>query len=701
MTDLNLVFQPSSVAVVGASNKPGSVGNSLINNLIRGFAGRIYPVNPKDESVAGLKAYLSLSAISAPIDLMIIAVPAAIVPSVLEEGGRLGIKGAVVISAGFKEAGREDLEKQLQEICQRYDITLIGPNCLGVINPALSLNASFTAMDPEPGKVAFVSQSGAICTAVIDCAQAMGIGFSKFISVGNKAVIDELAILDYLAADQETEIIALYAEQLSQPEKLMAQVRSLSYQKSHKPVIILKSGRSTAGASASASHTGALAGNDAAYAALFRQAGIIRAEKMEELFDYLKIFSNNPLAPASSLAIITNAGGPGVVAIDAAVAEDLSIAQLSPETEAALTAVLPVAANVHNPIDVLGDAKADRYRDALEAVLADNKVDSVLLILTPQAMTETEATAQAIIAAKKKYQKPLAVAFMGEHLVAAGLQLLSANGVAAYSFPEAAIKSLRVLNDFYNNQAALSVWQAAPRLTEVDREKVASIFTEAKVRGQVSFPEASALAVLEAYHFPILTSRLARTREEAIAIAKEIDKKLVLKIVSPDILHKSDAGGIMLNVDPAEAGEKFTELMARVAEKKPAAKLDGVLLVEMITEPGIELILGSVKDPSLGNTIMLGLGGIYVEIFKDVVFGLNPLNHDDVAAMLAGLKSKSLLAGARGAVPVDQEAIIACVLRLAQLLADFPEIKELDINPLLALPAGQGTKVLDARIIID
>ena len=295
MTDLNLVFQPSSVAVVGASNKPGSVGNSLINNLIRGFAGRIYPVNPKDESVAGLKAYLSLSAISAPIDLMIIAVPAAIVPSVLEEGGRLGIKGAVVISAGFKEAGREDLEKQLQEICQRYDITLIGPNCLGVINPALSLNASFTAMDPEPGKVAFVSQSGAICTAVIDCAQAMGIGFSKFISVGNKAVIDELAILDYLAADQETEIIALYAEQLSQPEKLMAQVRSLSYQKSHKPVIILKSGRSTAGASASASHTGALAGNDAAYAALFRQAGIIRAEKMEELFDYLKIFSNNPI----------------------------------------------------------------------------------------------------------------------------------------------------------------------------------------------------------------------------------------------------------------------------------------------------------------------------------------------------------------------------------------------------------------------
>ncbi len=700
MPNLDKIFSPSALAVVGASNKEGSVGHSLIANLKELQNIAVYPINPKDETVAGLKAYPSLSSVGAPIDLMLIAVPAAIVPAVLEEGGQLGVKGAVVISAGFKEVGNTDLENQLIEICAKYDIALIGPNCLGIINPYLNLNASFAATGAHAGKVAFISQSGAICTAVLDSANKMGIGFSKFMSVGNKAATDEIAILDYLANDKKTEIVALYAEQIGQPEKLMESVRNISYGQNAKPLIVLKSGRSAAGASASASHTGALAGNDAAYAALFSQSGIIRADRMEELFDFIKIFSNNPKAPAKRLAIITNAGGPGVVSIDAASADGLEIAKLSEAAEAALTAVLPPAANVHNPIDVLGDAKADRYEIALDKVLADSNVDSVLVILTPQSTTEIEATAQAVVAAKNKYNKPLAAAFMGDALVEPGLKILNEAGVAAYSYPEAGIKALRALNDFYENSLVLSGEKDLPEFNDVDREKVAAIFAEAKARGQYSFPEASALAVLEAYKLPVLSSRVATARDEAISIANSIGRKMVLKIVSKDILHKSDAGGIMLNVMPEEAGDKFDEMMARVAVNRPEAKLDGVLLVEMITEPGVEMILGSVKDASLGSTIMLGLGGIYVEIFKDVVFGLNPLSRQDVVKMIAGLKSAKLLEGARGAAASDKNALIESVLRLAKLLADFPEIIELDINPLLVLPEGKGAKALDARIVI-
>lgn len=701
MPNLDKIFHPQSIALVGASNKEGSVGSSLIKNLIKAQDITIYPINLKDNMVAGLTAYPSLSAVASPIDLMIIAVPAAIVPNVLEEGGKLGIKAAVIISAGFKEVGNIDLENKLIEICKKYDITLIGPNCLGIINPYLNLNASFASADAKPGKVAFISQSGAICTAVLDSANKMGIGFSKFMSVGNKATIDELAIFDYLANDDKTEVIALYAEQMTQAEKIMASVKKMSYGKNPKPLIVLKSGRSVAGASASASHTGALAGNDAAYSALFSQAGIIRADKTEELFDFIKIFSNNPKAPAKRLAIITNAGGPGVIAVDCASAEGLEIAELSEATKLALSAVLPPAASTNNPVDVLGDAKADRYYATLEEVLSDSGVDSVLVILTPQSITDIELSARAIVEAKNKYKKPLAAAFMGDVLVAPGLKILNEAGVAAYSFPEDAVKALRVLDDFYNNSLNFSKTQKLIDFQDVEKEKVAAIFAEAKARGQYSFPEANALAVLAAYKLPVLTSHLAKNREEAINIAKNIGKQMVFKIVSQDILHKSDVGGIMLSVMPEEASDKFDEMIARVTAKMPEAKIEGVLLVEMITEPGVEMILGSVKDASLGSAIMLGLGGIYVEIFKDVVFGLNPLSSQDVLKMINKLKSAKLLEGARGAEESDRAALVESVLRLAKLLTDFPEIIELDINPLLVLSNAKGVKVLDARIVIS
>lgn len=699
MPNLDSIFKPNSVAIVGASTKEGSVGNDIVKNLSQGFAGKVYPVNPKAEELYGLKCHPSLTAIGATVDLMVIVVPAAVVPSVLEEGGVLGIKGAIIISAGFKEIGNFDLENSVKDICAKYDIALIGPNCLGIINPSLKLNASFAAFSPASGNVAFISQSGALCTAILDCATTMGIGFSKFISVGNKAVLDETAILDYLEKDTDTDVVAMYAEQLAEPQKLMAKIKEMSHDEKPLPVVVLKSGKTSAGAGASASHTGALAGNDAAYAALFRQSGIIRANSSEELFDYIKVFSFNEVKRAARLAIITNAGGPGVLAIDATIENGLTVASLSEETKKILADSLPAAANIHNPIDVLGDARADRFKVAIDAALADSNVDAAIVILTPQSTTEITATAEVIVAARNFYKKPITAAFMGEELVNSGLEILKNNKVAAYSYPESAIKSLSVLEKFYQDTKVEI--EDVQEFTDIDREKVFKIFNDAKTQGITSFPEASALAVLEAYKMPILVSRVAHSREEAEVIAKEIGKKMVLKIVSSDILHKSDAGGIMLNVLPEEAGEKFEEMMKRVAANKPEANLEGVLLVEMITNPGTEMILGSVQDPSLGNTIMLGLGGIYVEIIKDVIFGLNPLTRGDVVKMINSLKSNKVLEGARGNKPADKEAIIETVLRLAQLLRDFPEIKEMDINPLLVLEDGKGAKVLDARIVIE
>ena len=699
MPNLDFIFNPKTVAIVGASTKTGSVGNDIVKNLSQGFAGNVYPVNPKAEELYNLKCYASLSAIAAPVDLMVIVVPAAIVPSILEEGGALGIKGAIIISAGFKEVGNIDLEKTVQEICAKYDIALIGPNCLGIINPSLKLNASFAAFSPSNGNVAFISQSGALCTAILDCATTMGIGFSKFISVGNKAVLDETAILDYLEKDENTDVVAMYAEQLAEPEKLMAKIKEMSHDAKPTPVVVLKSGKTSAGAGASASHTGALAGNDAAYAALFRQSGIIRANSSEELFDYIKIFSTNEIKSAARLAIITNAGGPGVLAIDSTIENGLTVATLSEATKAILKEALPAEANIHNPIDVLGDARADRFSAAIYAALSDENVDAAVIILTPQSTTEIEATANVIVAARNKFKKPIAVAFMGQELVAPGLEILKDNKIAAYSYPESAIKSLSVLEKFY--QDTQTEIEETLDFTDVDREAVTKIFDQARAKGITSFPEASALAVLEAYKLPILLSQVAHTKEEAKQIAKEIGRPMVFKIVSPDILHKSDAGGIMLHVSPEEAEDKFEELMSRVATNRPEAKLEGVLLVEMIVDKGTELILGSVQDPSLGDAIMLGLGGIYVEIIKDVVFGLNPLTPADVKRMISSLKSKKVLDGARGNKAADKEAIVECVLRLAQLLRDFPEIKELDINPLLVLEAGKGAKVLDARIVIE
>lgn len=714
MKDFNKIFKAKSVAIIGASNRKGSIGHTLVLNLKNSFKGKIYPVNLKEKKVAGLKAYSSLSEIKSSVDLMLIAVPAKIVPSILEEGGRLKIKGAIVISAGFKEVGDFELEDRLQEICRKYKITLIGPNCLGVLNPYNNLNASFSAQDAPLGKTAFISQSGAVCTAVLDSAEKLGIGFSKFISVGNKSLVSEADLFEYLASDKETEIVAVYAEELSEPERIIKATKKLV--KAGKPVIILKSGSSKIGALSASSHTGALAGDDKIYSALFRQAGIIRVEKVEELFNFIKIFAAEIKAGTikkgvfsrklsnkksfNKIAIITNAGGPGVIAVDEVEKNGLDLATISKMTKEKLKKFLPIASNLNNPIDILGDALSDRYEFTLNNVLSDSFVDSVLVVLTPQSVTEINKTAEAIVRLRAKFKKPVVAVFMGEDKIALARKIFKANSLAFYSFPEDGIKALGVLNK-WGQISSEKPEEKEIVFKDIDKKKVEKIFSEAKKNKQKAFQEFFALDILKAYGFKTLKSYLVKSPDEAKSIAKKINKNLVLKISSIDILHKSDAGGIMLNVIPEEVGEKYQELLKRVLKNKPKAKIDGVLITEMIKEEGIEMILGVSKDPALGSAIMLGLGGIYVEIFKDASFGLNPLKKSDVKKMIEELKSVKLLDGARGKGEKDKEALTYNVLRLAKLVQDFPEISELDINPLLVLNKGKGSLVLDGRVILE
>ncbi|MFA6427323.1 MAG: acetate--CoA ligase family protein [Candidatus Magasanikbacteria bacterium] len=697
--NLNSIFYPTSIAIIGASTKVGSVGNDIVKNLVQqGFKGRIYPVNPKADTLYDLECFPNINSINDSVELAVIVVPATAVIEVMKQVAQKGVKGVVIISAGFREAGNVEAEQEIKNICTKHDIALIGPNCLGVINAENSMNASFAMVMPQKGNVAFISQSGALCTAVLDYAQKVGIGFSKFVSAGNKAVVGEVELLEYLADDPETSVIAMYVEQLVDGNKIIETARHIIHGKNPKPIIVIKSGRTTDGASASASHTGALAGNDAAYEALFEQAGIIRAERISELFEYIRVFTHNPLPQGRHVAIITNAGGPGVLATDEAIASGLTLARLSDISTQTLKEQLPQCANIHNPIDLLGDAKADRYKKAFEILLADENVDSLAIILTPQSMTEIEETARMVIETQKKSVKPVVVSFVGGTMVSPAIKLMRENGVCIIGFPEQSIKALAALTQFA--ELKKRDYDGCFVFTDVDKKFVKKFFKDAKKQGRISFPEAEALKVLEAYKFPLLKSAVVKTREEAEKIAPSIGSLFAMKIVSEDILHKTEAGGVMLNVTLDQVGDKFDTMLSVVKKKMPEARLDGVLLVEMAPD-SVEMIIGSTRDPGLGHVIMCGLGGIYVEVMKDVAFCLPPVSRQDVYRMLDKLKAKKMLDGARGGSSLDVEALVQCVGRLSQLLIDFPEIKEMDINPIAVLPKGQGVRVLDERIVIE
>jgi acetyltransferase len=708
---LDAIFSPRSVAVVGVTPTPGTVPYDIFANIVHGrFTGPVYPVAPGKREICDIRAYRYLVDIEEPVDLAVIVFPADVVDRALEHCGRKGVRGVVVISAGFREVGPEGVrrESRVKAICREHGIALVGPNCLGVINtdPHFSLNASFARKMPLAGRIAFVSQSGALCTAVLDYARDKEIGFSKFVSFGNRAGVTESDLLEYLHEDDQTDVILLYLEEVRDARDLIAAARRVTREGRPKPILAIKSGRTPQGADAAASHTGSLAGEDAICDAVFREAGIVRVESIDEMFNTAILYAYQPLPDGDRLAIVTNAGGPGVMATDAAVRAGLRVPRLGDATQAKLRAVLPATANVKNPVDVIGDARADRYEGALEAVLADPDVDQVLVILTPQSMTDIEAIAQTLCrvcgdgvghadrppSARPRPAKPVACSFMGASDVAEGIRVLQRAHIPHYLLPEWACRAMAAVQEIrrLRRQAA-----EEPRRLPVEEGAVRAILAAAP---SGYLPEDQALAVLAAYGLPVPPHRLCAAADEAVAWAEQWGYPVVLRLISPQIVHKSEAKAVLLDLDDAAAVRAgFFELLRRAEAAGPEVRLRGVLVRKMIPA-GHELILGAKRDPVFGPVAMFGLGGVYVELFRDVAFGLTPLGPAAAGRLVGGTKAGRLLSGLRGAPPADVAGVEDCLVRVGQLIADFDRIVELDVNPLIAGPAQRGNAVADVRI---
>mgnify|MGYP000073565083 CR=1 FL=1 len=699
-SNLETLFSPRSIAVIGASTTPFSVGNDIAKNLITGdFDGDIFLVNPKTDRLFDTICYPDISSVPETPDLAIIVIPAQLVPEALREVGKKGIRTAIIISAGFRETGvaGQSLESEVIKIADSYGMTLLGPNCLGFLHPKIGLNASFAPTLPAAGSIAFFSQSGAIMTALLDITRGR-LGFSKFVSTGNKASLDEKALLSYFGEDADTKVISFYSENMTDASECVRIGRSIITRPDAKPVLALKSGRSESGIKATSSHTGALAGADTSYDALFTQSRILRVDTLHELLNGISIFSQNPEIRGNSVAIITNAGGEGVLATDAVSKAGLVLADISDTTKSALRDILPRAASIENPIDLLGDAKADLYEAALDILSQEPGIDALLVIVTPQSMTEAEKTAEAIIKAKISCDKPVIAVFSGAFRLEGGVEVLEKAGATVFRYPEEAAQAL-------GHMARFGKWRKAhfsePRtFDDIRKEKAQEIFARVFAEERTALYEREAYEVLRAYGFPLLKSFYARTPEEAMKSAREIGSPVALKIVSPDIIHKTELGGVMLDVPVEDVGARFGELLHRVRMKAPNARLEGVMVVEMALAGGKELILGAKKDGGLGTILVIGMGGIYTEVFRDVAFRFAPLIEEDAQEMLSELKSLPLLSGTRGEDAVDMPYLTQLLLRLSRLVSDFPEIQELDINPLNVFPDADNFRVIDARILI-
>ncbi len=700
--NLHPILNPESIAVVGATNRPGSVGQAVFSNLIQGgFQGVLFPVNPKARSVHGVKSYPSLLEVPDEVDLAVMVVPPEAVLETMEQAAVKGVKGAVVITAGFKEVGGPGLEREnrLRQAAHEAGMPLVGPNCLGVINtnPAVRMNASFAVRSPKPGRIAFLSQSGALCTSVLDVAAGRNIGFSKFISFGNKADVTEIDLLGYLKDDPDTQVILMYLEDISDGRRFIETAREIAWD-AKKPMLAIKSGVSAEGAKAANSHTGSLAGSDAAYDAIFLQSGIQRVEGVTELFHYAQAFASQPMPRGNRVAIITNAGGPGIMATDAAVRHGLKLAEFSGRTKEKLREHLPPTANIHNPVDVIGDATHQRYEAAMRDVLADEGVDGAVVILTPQAMTDVLETAQIVPRVARGLDKPVLCSFMGIVDVSAGVAHLQEQGIPNFLFPEAAVRSLAAMVRFGERLAPRPRWL---RPVKADCSAAHDLIVEALEQAESYFmPENEASRLLGCYGFPLLKSRLVSDPDQIEVAADYVGYPLVMKIVSPQIVHKSEADGVRVdikNLDEAHAA--YAQVLLGAKRYDPSARIVGVNVMQMAAR-GVEVILGANRDPRFGPIVMFGLGGTLVEVLKDVTFRLAPMWESSAENMIRGIRSFEVLKGVRGNPPVDLAAIKDCVLRLSQMLEENPEIAELDINPLIAYPEGQGCAVADCRILV-
>jgi len=700
--DLEHVFYPKSIAVLGTNRVVGTVPHDIFVNILRdNFQGIVYPVSPKERFVSGVRAYKYIIDIPDPVDLAILVFPSTVCNLALEQCGQKGVKSAVIISAGFREIGGIGLQREaeIKAIAQKHNISFIGPNCLGVINtdPLSHLNASFARKMPQEGDIAFLSQSGALCTAVLDYARAKHIGFSKFVSFGNKANISEIDLMYYLKDDPKTKVILLYLEEISDGDALMKAAHEITTE-SGKPILVLKSGRTSEGAAAAASHTGSLAGSDEVCDAALRQAGMIRCTTIEEMFNNAIALSYQPLPRGKRVAIVTNAGGPGVLATDATVKQHLTMAKFSEETLSIYRKTLPATANIKNPVDVIGDARADRYKVALGGALQDPGVDGVFVILTPQSMTDIENIAEEVCDTISKYDKPVYASFMGETDVAVGINILQRRNIPHYILPESMARAFASALFFkqYRDQTPEHIAQ----FTDVDDATVRRLLDDARIAGRTYLPETESTKILASYGIPVLPSGLAMSKQEAIALAARIGYPVVMKVVSDEIVHKFDVKGVMLGIrSDNEAGEAYDAIHRNVKAAKPDAAIKGIL-VEKMVEHGEEVILGVKRDSSFGPVIMFGLGGIFVEVFKDVSFRVAPVGPRSASEMIKEIRAYSMLAGARGKKARDIRSVEEFIQRLSVLALTHPEIKELDINPLIVNDEGSGCFIADARIML-
>lgn len=691
---LQRVFAPRSVAVVGASRHLRAVGRMVLDNLLAGgFEGAIYPVNPNADEISGLECYPDIVTLPEAPDLCVIAVPAASVESVVRQCGDRGVAAAIIISAGFKETGPAgaELERSVVAAARASRMRIVGPNCLGVIVPAACLNASFAPAMPAPGNVAFVSQSGALGTAFLDHATSEGLGLSHFVSLGNKADVDETDLFHAWAADPAVGVVAAYLEAVRDGRRFIEAAREVS---EAKPLVVLKAGLSDAGARAVSSHTGSLAGSRHVYRAALRKAGAIQAESVQELFDVTRALATQPRPRPGGVCIITNAGGPAIVATDAAEQAGLPLASLGEETTTRLRDVLPAAASVYNPVDVLGDAGPERYAVALDAVARDPAVGSVLAILTPQAMTDAAGVAAAVADLAAASGLTTVASFMGGCRVAEGVKVLRDAGVPDYPFPERAIRVLDLMRFESPHRSDLR----RDRSVEVDKRSVRAAIDHAREAGRRFITELSASRVAAAYGITIPQGGVASDLFEALSLAEQAGYPVVVKVASPDILHKSDLGGIVTDVHDADALRlAYERVLSNTRTRMPDARIWGVTVQKQV-DGGIETIVGVSKDPAFGHVLMFGLGGIFVEVLHDVSFRLCPVTRGEARDMVTGVRSYPLLSGVRGRPPADVDAIVDTIVSVSALVADFPEIDELDINPLIVLPRGEGAAAADVRI---
>ncbi|MCX6650633.1 MAG: acetate--CoA ligase family protein [Methanomassiliicoccales archaeon] len=691
------LFEPASVAVIGASQEKNKVGHIILANIIEsGFQGGLYPINPRYQEVLGLRCYPVITDVPDGVEMAVIVVPAKAVLQVMEDCGKKGVKAVIVISAGFKEVGREgaELEHRLGEVAKKYGMRVLGPNCLGLVNTHHHMNATFATEPPRQGNIAISSQSGAICVVMLDWAANINIGFSKFVSVGNKLDVDEGHLLEYLRDDSLTKVIGMYIEGTDRGREFLRQAEMTTRVK---PVIALKAGRTSSGAKAASSHTGAMSGSDKVYDAAMKQSGVVRVKNIEEMFDLLQAFSTMPLPQGEGVAIVTNAGGLGVMAADACSDNGLTLASFEATTVQKLKEKLPPAASLYNPIDVVGDADDVRYDYAIRTVMDDPNVACVLALLAPTDLVDISSVARTLTAFAGSSPKPIVTAFVGGKEMAGPIEMLKAAGIPNYPSPDRGIRALAAMVEHKRSMERKEV-QVIKRM-EADREAVQDVLRSVRSEGRLALSESEGKRILKAYGISTPQEGLAHDLPSAIELANSIGYPVVIKVESPDIAHKTDVGGVVLNIDTDEELTRSYEVMlSKVREKVPRAKVDGVSIQKMMS--GREVIVGMVRDDQFGPVITFGLGGIFVEIMKDVTQGIAPLDRDDVEHMIRSIKAYPILTGARGRRPGDVPALVDVILKISQISMEFPEIEELEINPVMVGDEGTGVVAVDALVTI-